>query len=74
VHRIFHDVAVVCGLTNPGGSWYLFWSGIGSDASKLAIVAGIIQHTRHRRVHDQSVHEKLDRLAGDRTSRPRRGP
>lgn len=31
-----HHVAYWLGLTNPSGGPYLFWSGFGGDASKIA--------------------------------------
>ena len=32
------------GLDDPGSSWYLFWSGLGSDLGELAIVATLFHH------------------------------
>lgn len=41
------------GLDNASGHWYLFWSGVGSDISELAIVGALVgayrQHTCHQR-------------------------
>lgn len=36
---------------NGTGSWYAFWSGIGSDIGELAIFGGVIQVLRHRQCH-----------------------
>lgn len=36
------------GLDNAAGPWYLFWSGIGSDITELAIIGGLISiYRRH---------------------------
>ncbi len=34
----------ILGLDNAAGSWYLFWSGVGSDLGELTIVAVIYHH------------------------------
>lgn len=49
---MWHDLARWAGLTNPSGAWYLFWSGIGSDVSKLTLLAGLFHVARsHRHAH-----------------------
>lgn len=44
---LFH----VLGLDDASGPWYLFWSGFGSDASKLAILGGLAHMWRHHLRH-----------------------
>lgn len=44
---LFH----IFGLDNASGPWYLFWSGIGSDISELAIVGGLIAFWRKHTCH-----------------------
>jgi hypothetical protein len=39
------------GLDNGSGAHYLFWSGIGSDATEFLILGGIIQLYRRHNCH-----------------------
>lgn len=32
------------GLDDPGGPWYLFWSGIGSDLAYLGVFSVLFRH------------------------------
>jgi hypothetical protein len=34
----------VLGVDDPGGRWYLWWSGIGSDLGEFAIAGAIWHH------------------------------
>ena len=45
MHLLIH----VLGLDDPGGRWYLWWSGIAADASELAIFGGLFSvYRRHQ--------------------------
>ncbi len=35
-------LAHIFGLDSGSGEWYLFWSGVGSDITELAILGGIV--------------------------------
>lgn len=41
-----HLIAHWLGLDDPGGSWYLAWSGILADIGELAIVGGLVTLVR----------------------------
>ena len=43
----------VLGLDDASGSWYLFWSGCGSDITELAIIGGLINLARR---HNCEIH------------------
>lgn len=59
-----HAIATFLGLTNPAGSWYAAWSGVGSDISELAIIAAVVgfyhKHNCHvdgcRRIGRLGIH------------------
>jgi hypothetical protein len=45
---VWHPLAHWLGLDDPGGRVYLFWSGVGSDLTELAIIGGLISvYRRH---------------------------
>jgi hypothetical protein len=49
-----HGLAVWFGLTNGSGHAYLFWSGVGSDITEVAIVGGLISVYRRHSCHVDS--------------------
>lgn len=46
-----HYLALVLGLTSPNSTWYLFWSGFGSDAAKIVLIAGLVRNFYQRERH-----------------------
>jgi hypothetical protein len=44
-------LAHVLGLDDASGGWYLWWSGIGSDISELALVGAVLAHVRRLNCH-----------------------
>lgn len=44
---------VHAGLGDAGGSWYLFWSGIGSDLTELAFLGALIGAWRRHNCHQR---------------------
>jgi len=47
MHWLYHFL----GLDNLSGSYYGFWSGVGSDLTELAIVGGLISMVRKNNCH-----------------------
>lgn len=55
MHYVFYHIGMFLGLTDISGSWYAFWSGVGSDIAEFALVGAIFrtaykvrqQHSRH---------------------------
>jgi hypothetical protein len=45
-------LAHVLGLDSASGYWYLFWSGIGSDITELAIVGALVSVYRKHACHE----------------------
>jgi hypothetical protein len=41
----------ITGIDDPGGKWYLFWSGLGSDLGELSILAGMVGIYRKHSCH-----------------------
>jgi hypothetical protein len=48
-----HTLAHIFGLTSASGPWYLFWSGIGSDISEIALFGALLGLLRK---HNCEVH------------------
>lgn len=49
--NILNGVAHFFGLDNGSGANYLFWSGIGSDLTEIAILGALVQWYRHHVCH-----------------------
>jgi hypothetical protein len=45
---LFHWLYIHFGLGNEQSAYYAFWSGIGSDITEFAIVAGLVTMVRSR--------------------------
>lgn len=41
----------IFGLDDGSSPWYLWWSGVGSDISELAIIGAILAAFRHKNCH-----------------------
>lgn len=41
----------ILGLDDATGHWYLFWSGIGSDISEIALLGGLAAFWRQHKCH-----------------------
>lgn len=54
---IVHIVEHFTGIDNGTGSWYLFWSGFGSDISEFAILGYLINWYKKHREH-MALHKK----------------
>lgn len=53
---VWREMARVLGLTDPGGSWYLFWSGVGGDFSELAIIGALVGFYQSRTCDIKGCH------------------
>lgn len=61
---MIHWLFVTSGLSSPSGPWYLFWSGIGADWTRLLTLGGVITLVRQRTVHHRelkNMHERHHR-------------
>ena len=52
---------VHAGLSSPSGAWYLFWSGIGADWTRLLAVGGLVTLVRQRAKHHAEMKELHER-------------
>lgn len=62
------------GLSSANSSWYLFWSGIGADWTRLLTLGGVITLVRQKAKHHAEIkdlHERHHReLVGGPVRRP----
>ena len=68
-----HWLWVHGGLSSPNSPWYLFWSGIGADWTRLLTLGGVVtlvrQHAKLKDMHERHHRELTkDKLGG--TERP----
>jgi hypothetical protein len=65
---MIHLLAHLLGLDNANSSWYLFFSGVGSDIGEFALIGAILraafnlrkQHERHHQALMTKLTEKND--------------
>lgn len=62
---MLHWLIVYAGLSSPSSPWYLFWSGIGADwtrvFSSLAILGGVTKVIQQRAKHHSEIKEMHER-------------
>lgn len=62
---MFHAILLYAGLTSPNTPWYLFWSGIGADwtrlLSSLVVVGGFAKVLHQRAQHHAEMKEQAER-------------
>lgn len=56
-----HWLLSVAGLTSPSSGWYLFWSGIGADWTRLLMLGGLTQVIRQKAKHHTEMKELHER-------------
>lgn len=62
-----HWLFVHAGLASPNSPWYLFWSGIGADWTRLLAVGGLVtlirqrakQHAEMKDLHERHHRESI---------------
>ena len=52
-----HWLMVHAGLTSAESPWYLFWSGIGADWTRILTIGGLITIIRQRAKHHAEMKE-----------------
>jgi hypothetical protein len=50
-----HWIYVHAGLSSPNSPWYLFWSGIGADWTRLLALGGVLHLSRSIHQHRRAV-------------------
>ena len=60
MHHFLLTLSHLLGI-NDEGTWYNFWSGIGSDLGEVTIVLAVVHHLRDTRKQRNQHHEQLKR-------------
>lgn len=60
---MLHWLYLIAGLNSANSPWYLFWSGIGADWTRLLAFGGLIHVARvhHRRHHNSPENSANER-------------
>lgn len=61
---ILHALYVLGGLSSANSPFYLFWSGVGSDLARLALLGGVlrlIERSAHHHKELLELHERHHR-------------
>jgi heme exporter protein D len=56
-----HWLLFHAGLLDPGSPWYLFYSGIGADWTRLLLLGGIVHSVRARTRHHREIRDMHER-------------
>lgn len=61
MHILLHWLYYYGGLASPSYAWYLFWSGIGADWTRLLAVGSLLGLLRQRAKHHAEMKELHER-------------
>jgi hypothetical protein len=56
-----HWLLAYAGLTSPNSPWYLFWSGIGADWTRLLAIGGLLKFSQTLKRHHSERVEQTER-------------
>ena len=65
---VAHWLYVLSGLSSANSPFYLFWSGIGADLARIALLGGIVQMVQRSARHHRELLELHERHHRERNA------